>query len=185
MPIFTWNVSSVSLIFLKRFLVFLILLFSSISLHWSPRKAFLSLLATHWNSGFRLIYLSFSSLPFTSLLFSSISKACSDNHFAFPHFFFFGMVLITTSYTMLWTSVHSSSGTLSGPIPWIYLSLPLYNCKGFDLGHTGMVYCFFLLSSIISDFCNKGRRPRHPTPVLLPGESHGWRSLVGCSPWGR
>ena len=23
-----------------------------------------------------------------------------------------------------------------------------------------------------------------PTPVLLPGESHGWRSLVGCSPWG-
>ena len=24
-----------------------------------------------------------------------------------------------------------------------------------------------------------------PTPVLLPGESRGWRSLVGCSPWGR
>ena len=27
-------------------------------------------------------------------------------------------------------------------------------------------------------------RQWHPTPVLLPGESHGWRSLVGCSPWG-
>ena len=25
----------------------------------------------------------------------------------------------------------------------------------------------------------------HPTAVLLPGKSHGWRSLVGCSPWGR
>ena len=24
-----------------------------------------------------------------------------------------------------------------------------------------------------------------PTPVLSPGKSHGWRSLVGCSPWGR
>ena len=24
----------------------------------------------------------------------------------------------------------------------------------------------------------------HPTPVLLPGKSRGWRSLVGCSPWG-
>ena len=24
----------------------------------------------------------------------------------------------------------------------------------------------------------------HPTPVLLPGESHGQRSLMGCSPWG-
>ena len=23
-----------------------------------------------------------------------------------------------------------------------------------------------------------------PTPVLLPGKSHGWRSLVGCSPYG-
>ena len=23
------------------------------------------------------------------------------------------------------------------------------------------------------------------TPVLLPGKSHGWRSLEGCSPWGR
>ena len=44
-PIFAWNVSLVSLIFLKRSLVFPIQLFSSISLHWSLRKAFLSLLA--------------------------------------------------------------------------------------------------------------------------------------------
>ena len=29
------------------------------------------------------------------------------------------------------------------------------------------------------------RRQWQPTPVLLPGKSHGWRSLVGCSPWGR
>ena len=28
------------------------------------------------------------------------------------------------------------------------------------------------------------RRQWHPTPVLLLGKSHGWRSLVGCSPWG-
>ena len=28
------------------------------------------------------------------------------------------------------------------------------------------------------------RRQRHPTPVLLPGKSHGRRSLVGCSPGG-
>ena len=27
--------------------------------------------------------------------------------------------------------------------------------------------------------------PISPTPVLLPGKSHGQRSLVGCSPWGR
>ena len=29
------------------------------------------------------------------------------------------------------------------------------------------------------------RRKWQPTPVFLPGESHGQRSLVGCSPWGR
>ena len=29
------------------------------------------------------------------------------------------------------------------------------------------------------------RRQWHPTPVFLLGKSHGQRSLVGCSPWGR
>ena len=29
------------------------------------------------------------------------------------------------------------------------------------------------------------RRKWQPTPILLPGESHGWRSLAGYSPWGR
>ena len=32
---------------------------------------------------------------------------------------------------------------------------------------------------------NWTRRQWHPTPVLLPGKSHGRRSLVGWSPWGR
>ena len=31
----------------------------------------------------------------------------------------------------------------------------------------------------------KRRKQWHRTPVLLPGKSHGRRSLVGCSPWGR
>ena len=44
-PVFAWNVPLVALIFLKRSPVFPILLFSSISLYWSHRKSFLSLLA--------------------------------------------------------------------------------------------------------------------------------------------
>ena len=47
----------VSLIFLNRSLVFPILLFSSISLHWSLRKAFLYLLTILWNSAFTCLYL--------------------------------------------------------------------------------------------------------------------------------
>ena len=111
-------------------------------------EGFLSFLPILWNSAFRWVYLSYSPLPFTSLLSSAICKASSDNHFAFLHFFFLGMILITASYAMSWTSVHSSSSTLSYLIPWIYLSLPLYNHQ---------------------------RRQWQPTPVLLPGESHGQR----------
>ena len=37
---------------------------------------------------------------------------------------------------------------------------------------------------IYSDSCPLGRRQWQPTPVLLPGKSHGRRSLVGCGPWG-
>ena len=59
--------SLVSLIFLKRSLVFPILLFSSISLHWSLRKSFLSLPDNLWKSAFRWVYLSFSPFPFTSI----------------------------------------------------------------------------------------------------------------------
>ena len=63
-PIFAWNVPLVSLIFLKRSLVFPILLFSSVSFHWSLRKAFLSLLAILWNSTFKWVYLFFFSFAF-------------------------------------------------------------------------------------------------------------------------
>ena len=39
-----------------------------------------------------------------------------------------------------------------------------------------------LLTSAVTRY---RRRQWQPTPVLLPGKSHGQRSLVGCSPWGR
>ena len=90
-PIFALNVALLSLIFLKRSLVY-----SSISFHWLLRKPFLSLLAVLLKSVFRWLYLSFSPLPFASL-FSAICKPSSDNHFAFLHFFFVGMVLVTAS----------------------------------------------------------------------------------------
>ena len=54
-PIFALNFPLISLIFLKRSLVFPILLFPSISLHWSLRKSFLFLLAILQNSAFNAI----------------------------------------------------------------------------------------------------------------------------------
>ena len=123
-----WNVPLLSLIFLKRSLVFPIILFSSVSLHWSLRKApcYSLELCKLW------LCLFFSPLPLVFLLFLTICKPSLYSHFAFLHFFFLRMVLTTASCTMSWTSIHSSSGTLSDLIPWIYLSLSLYNHKGFD-----------------------------------------------------
>ena len=44
---------------------------------------------------------------------------------------------------------------------------------------------FGFLNSDLKPASNESRRRQwHPTPVLLPGKSHGRRSLVGCSPWG-
>ena len=110
-PVFAWNVPLASLIFLKNLWSFPFCCFSSISLHWG-RLSYL-LLAILWNSAFKWVYLPFSPLPFASLLFTAICKTSSDNHFAFLHFFFLGMVLISASCTMSQTFVHSSSGTLS------------------------------------------------------------------------
>ena len=89
--------------FLEEILVFPSLLFSSISLHWSLRKAFLPLLAILWNSAFRWEYLSFSPLLLASLLFTAICKTSSDSHFAFLHFFFLGMILLPQTRLGNWT----------------------------------------------------------------------------------
>ena len=53
------------------------------------------------------------SFAFVSLLFTAICKANSDSHFAFLHFSFLGMVMITVSCSVSRTSFHSSSGTRS------------------------------------------------------------------------
>ena len=71
---------------------------------------FKSLFAILWNSAFKWVYISFSPLLLASLLFSAISKAVSDNYFAFLHFFVLGMVLITAICTMSQTAIHTSLG---------------------------------------------------------------------------
>ena len=71
-----------------------------------------------------------------SMVITVVSRPPQTAILPFLHFFFLGMVLNIASYTMLWTSIHSSSSTLSDLIPWIYLSLPLYTHKGIALCHT-------------------------------------------------
>ena len=69
-------------------------------------------------------------------------------------------------------------------------AIRMYHCQ---IGKWYLRYDLFLKGlglpldhpRVVFPQCLGGRRRWHPTPVLLPGKSHGWRSLVGCSPWGR
>ena len=86
-PILVWNVLWIPPVFLKRSLVFPLLLFSSISFHCSL-KAFLSFFAILWNSAFSSAYLSLSPLLFTSLLSSAICKRLLRQPLCFLAFLF-------------------------------------------------------------------------------------------------
>ena len=112
MPIYAWNVPLVSLIFLKRSLVFPILFFFSIIFALITEERFLISPCSSLELCIQMVISFLFSFAFASLLFSAICKASSDKHFAFLHFFFLGMVLITASCIVSQTSGHSSSGTL-------------------------------------------------------------------------
>ena len=57
------------------------------------------------------------SFAFHVSSFHGYFKASSDSCFAFLHFFFLGMILISDSCIMSWISIYSSSGTLSDLVP--------------------------------------------------------------------
>ena len=64
-------------------------------------EGLLIFLAILWNSAYSWVCLSLSPLLFASLLSSTICKASSDNHSAFLHFFFFGMILVSVQIMSL------------------------------------------------------------------------------------
>ena len=70
------------------------------------------------------------------------------------------------------------SSTVARKIPWTEEPGGLQSMGLLRVRHN------WLTSFSLSAFMH-WRRKWQPTPVFLPGESHGRRSLVGCSPWGR
>ena len=68
----------------------------------------------------------------------------------------------------------------------VYLNCVLVIVLSFLLLLQFLILLMMPRGKCIKQSINKeGRRQWHPTPVLLPRKSHGRRSLVGCSPWGR
>ena len=70
------------------------------------------------------------------------------------------------------------SGLISFRIDWLDLLAVQGTLKSLLQHHSSK-------ASILRHSAFFRRRQWHPTPVLLLGKSYGWRSLVGCSPWGR
>ena len=62
--------------------------------------------------------------------------------------------------------------------------LPLRDHSLYYLLTTAWKELSCISSSFTVIYARKQRRQWQPTPVLLPGKSRGWKSLVGCSPWG-
>ena len=109
-PVFAWNVPLVSQIFLNRSLGFPFLLFPSICTDHLGSLSYLSLLLLG------ILHSDGEIFPFllclSHLFFSQLFVRPPQKWFFFLHFFFLGMVLVSTCCKMSWTSVHSSSGTL-------------------------------------------------------------------------
>ena len=97
---------------------------------------------------------------------------------------------ITDSWTWeswIWEELHTcNDGRLSGQAIWstnvFYLSLESQHPAPSLASSTELEPMLYKELSCPTYFF--WRRQWHPTPVLLPGKSHGWRSLEGCNPWG-
>ena len=69
------------------------------------------------------------------------------------------------------------SSTLARKIPWAEEPGRLQSMGSLRVGHDWV-------TSLSPFACMHWRRKWQPTPVFLPGESQGQRSLVGCCLWG-
>ena len=89
-----------------------------------------------------------------------------------------------SSHVCIWELDHKESWALKNWCFWtVVLEKTLESLL--DCKEIQPVYPKGNQSWIFTGRTDAQRRQWHPTPVLLPGKSHGRRGLVGCSPWGR
>ena len=96
----------------------------------------------------------------------------------------YGLDILETSFCLensiklRYLAMAPHSSTLAWKIPWTEEPGGLQSMGSLGIGHnwTTSLWLFTFMH---------WRRKWQPTPVFLPGESHGQRSLVGCCLWGR
>ena len=89
----------------------------------------------------------------------------------------------TFHFHALEKKMETYSSVLAWRIPWTEKPGRLQSMASHRVGHDGVTELDWT-EYLLNPRQAYGRRQWHPTPVLLPGKSHGWRSLMGYSPWG-
>ena len=94
---------------------------------------------------------------------------------------------ILQARTLEWVAIPLSRGS-----PWprdqtqvSHIAGRFFTVWAIREAHMWQNYCLKVMKKLEHYQINRWRRQWDPTPVLLPGKSHGRRSLVGCSSWGR
>ena len=124
-----------------------------------------------WNKNF--MYISISFFPvWLFFIWSIVDLQCGDNYCFTTKWFIYTHICVISEKAM---AIHSS--TLAWKIPWMEETGRLQSMGSLRVGHNRAA------SLSLFTFMRR-RRKWQPTPVFLPGESHGQRSLVGCTPWG-
>ena len=105
--------------------------------------------------------------------------------------FFFSELALCIRWPKGWSFSFSISPSKSiqglFPLDWLVWSLccPRDSQESSSTSQLKSINCLVLSLLYIQLISILWRRQWQPTPVLLPGKSHGQKSLVGCSPWGR
>ena len=149
-----------------------------------------------------ILYLSSSHLPLLHILFFFLKfpllSLCLSFQVSLLCFLFFLLHIVISNNTWLSFSTYYLPETAILNMHYIFKSV--YKNATYRRTYFLFKFIYFNWRIIALQYCNGvchtsawighrytcvRRRQWHPTPVLLPGESHGWRTLVGCSPWGR
>ena len=96
------------------------------------------------------------------------------SHFMVHHF----IVLYRYSFFKKIATLHCINLLVPSPIAFANFISQCHILVIFEIFHTFFFFYYICMVTF-------QRRQWHPTPVLLSRKSHGCRSLVGCSPWGR